>query len=97
MTGGGSGMAFWEETPGQTKDTLERLYLLAALGRSRCTPGGIGGSGWGEEHLDFPAQVVAPATWTRISSRKRTYERTSSANYPGGGLSIIINILMDFV
>ena len=42
-------------TPGQTKDMLERLYLLAGLGMFWC------GSGWGEEHLELPAQAVAPA------------------------------------
>ena len=41
--GGVSGMPIWEETRGQTQDTLERLYLLAGLGTSRCPPGGVGG------------------------------------------------------
>ena len=31
-------MSIWEETPGQTKDTLERLYLSAGLGMSWCPP-----------------------------------------------------------
>ena len=39
-------MPIWEETPGQTKDMLERLHLSAGLGMSRCPPGGVGGSGW---------------------------------------------------
>ena len=29
-------MSIWEETSGQTQDTLEGLYLLAGLGTSRC-------------------------------------------------------------
>ena len=53
-------MPVQEETPGQTKDMLERLYLSAGLGTSRCPPGGIGGSGRGEEDLDLSAQAVAP-------------------------------------
>ena len=53
-------MPVQEETPGQTKDMLERLYLSAGLGTSQCPPGGIGGSGRGEEDLDLSAQAVAP-------------------------------------
>ena len=30
--GGVSGIPIWEETSGQTKETLERLYLSAGLG-----------------------------------------------------------------
>ena len=41
-------MPIWEETSGQTQDTLERLYLLAGLGTSLCPPGGVGGCSWGE-------------------------------------------------
>ena len=61
----------WEETPGQTEDTLERLYLWAGLGTSWCPPGGVGGSGRGEERLVLPAPALAPVTPTRRSSRKR--------------------------
>ena len=62
--GGVSGMPIWEETLGQTKDTLERLYLLAGLGTLCCPPGGVGGSGRGEERLDPPAQFVATSIQT---------------------------------
>ena len=55
------------------KDTLERLYLLAGLETSWCPPGGVGGSGRGEERLDLPAQTVAPVTQTQISSRKHNF------------------------
>ena len=64
-------MPIREETPGQNKDTLERLYLSDGLGKSWRPPGGVGGSGCGEERLDLPAQTVAPGTWTRLSGRKR--------------------------
>ena len=60
-----------EETPGQIKDVLERLYLSAGLGISWCAPGGVGGSDRGEERLDLPAQAFAPVTRTRIRVRKR--------------------------
>ena len=63
-------MPIWEETLGQIRDMLEKLYLLAGLGTFWCPPGGVGGSGQGEEHLDLPAQAVALATQTRISGRK---------------------------
>ena len=62
--GGVLGMPI-RETPGQTKDMMERLDLLAGF------PGGVGGNGSEEEHLDFPAQAVAPVTRTWISSKKR--------------------------
>ena len=58
---GGLGMTIQEETLGQTKDKLERLYLSGGLGTSRCPPRGVGGSCWGEKCLDCP----------RISGRKQ--------------------------
>ena len=69
-------MPIWEETPGQTQDALERFYLSAGLGTSRCPPGGVDGSSRGEEYLDVPASDVAPVTWTQISDRKRDGMRT---------------------
>ena len=72
--GGVSGMPVWEETPGQSKDTLETLYLSAGLGTSWCPPGGVAG-GWREECLDLPAQAVAPNTRTRVSGRKQDETR----------------------
>ena len=51
-------MPIQKETPGQTKDGMERLYLSAGLGMSWCPPRAVGGSGLGEEHLDLPAQAV---------------------------------------
>ena len=69
--GGIVGMPIQEETRGLTKDTLERLYFLPVLGTFWCPPGGVGGSDWGEKHLDLPAEAVAPATRTQISSRKQ--------------------------
>ncbi|KAK3513030.1 hypothetical protein QTP70_000193 [Hemibagrus guttatus] len=37
-------MPHWEETPGKTQDTLERLCLLANLGTPRDPSGRAGGS-----------------------------------------------------
>ena len=62
--GGVSGTANREETSGSTQDTLERLYLSAGLGTPGDSPGGAGGSGWGEDCLGFPAEDAAPATRT---------------------------------
>lgn len=42
-----------EETPWQTQDMLEILNLLACLGTPWDSPGGAGGSGWGEESLSL--------------------------------------------
>ena len=64
-------MSIQEETPGQTKDTLEKLYLSAGLRMSQCPPRGVGGHGREEECLDFPAQAVSPVTQTQISGRKQ--------------------------
>ena len=55
-------MPIQEETPGQTEDMLERLYLSAGLGTSWCPSGRVGRRDGGEEHLEFFAQAVAPAT-----------------------------------
>ena len=41
LWGGVLGMPIWEETPGQTKDTLKRLYLSAGQGTFQCPPGGF--------------------------------------------------------
>lgn len=38
-------MSHEEESPGQTQDTLERLYLSAGLGMPQYCPGYAGGSG----------------------------------------------------
>ena len=61
-----SAKPIWDETLGQTKDKLERLYLLAGLGTSWHPPAG---AGWREECLDLHAQAVAPKT--QMSRRKR--------------------------
>ncbi|KAK3517715.1 hypothetical protein QTP70_016131 [Hemibagrus guttatus] len=42
------GMPHWEEAPGKTQDTLERLCLSAGLGTPRGPSGRAGGSVWGE-------------------------------------------------
>ncbi|KAK3572560.1 hypothetical protein QTP86_000430 [Hemibagrus guttatus] len=42
------GMPHWEEAPGKTQDTLERLCLSAGLGMPRGPSGRAGGSVWGE-------------------------------------------------
>ena len=55
-----------EEASGPTQDTLEGLYLSAGLGTPRDSPGGAGGSGWGEDCLGFSAEAAAPATRTLI-------------------------------
>ena len=78
--GGVSGMPIREETPGQTNDTLERLYLSAGLRTSWFPPGGVDGSGRGEERLDLPAQAVAPATRSRISISNKTKSINQSIN-----------------
>ena len=44
-------MSNWEEALGQTKDTLERLCLSAALKTHQYPHGGAGGDGWGEGGL----------------------------------------------
>ena len=50
---------------GDTNDMLERSYLSAGFGTSWYP-----GSAQGEEHLNLPAQAVAPTTQTRIRGRK---------------------------
>ena len=47
--GGVLGIPIRGETPGQTQDALERLYVSAGMGRSRCPPGRVGGCSWGGE------------------------------------------------
>ncbi|KAI3365602.1 hypothetical protein L3Q82_010686 [Scortum barcoo] len=44
-------MSHWEEAPGKTQDTLERLCLSAGLGTPQNPPGRAGGSIWGEGRL----------------------------------------------
>lgn len=46
------------------QDRLERFYVSAGLGMLRYSPGGVGGSGLGEESLGFPAETAVPMTWT---------------------------------
>ncbi|KAK3513744.1 hypothetical protein QTP70_028732 [Hemibagrus guttatus] len=46
--GGVPGMPHWEEAPGKTQDTLERLCLSAGLGTPLGPSGRAGGSVWGE-------------------------------------------------
>ncbi|KAK3510466.1 hypothetical protein QTP70_008659 [Hemibagrus guttatus] len=41
-------MPHWEEAPGKTQDTLERLCLSAGLGTPRGPSGRAGGNVWGE-------------------------------------------------
>ena len=71
--GGVLGVPIVEETLGQTKKTLKRLYLLASLGTSWCPLGGGGGSG---ERPELPAQAVAPATRTRLAAEIETKTKT---------------------
>jgi len=54
-------MSHWEETPGKTQDTLERLCLSADLETPRGPPGRAGGSGRRQGRLGFSAQAAAPA------------------------------------
>ena len=55
-------MSHWEETPGKTQGTLERLCLSAGLGTPRGPPGRAGGSGRGQGRLGFSAQAAVAAT-----------------------------------
>ncbi|KAK3549179.1 hypothetical protein QTP70_033971 [Hemibagrus guttatus] len=48
------GMPHWEEAPGKTQDTLERLCLSAGLGTPRGPSGRAGGSVWREGGLGIP-------------------------------------------
>jgi len=48
-------MSNWEETPGQTQNPLEGLYISSGLGTPRDLPGGTGERGWGEGSLGGPA------------------------------------------
>uniref|UniRef100_A0A3B5A479 BED-type domain-containing protein n=1 Tax=Stegastes partitus TaxID=144197 RepID=A0A3B5A479_9TELE len=69
-SGGFPNSATWEETPGQTQDPLERLYLSAGLGTPRDPPGRAGKRRRGEGGLGRPAPPAAPATQPRISGRE---------------------------
>lgn len=52
----------------QTQDSLDRLYLSAGLGTTRCTPeGGRRGKG----SLAFSAQMAAPETQNHRKGRKQ--------------------------
>jgi len=44
----------WEETPGQTQNLLEGLYISSGLGTPQDPPGGTGECGWGEGSLRGP-------------------------------------------
>lgn len=46
-------MSNWEEDMGQTKNTLEELYIPFGLGVSQNPPGGARECGQGEEHLGY--------------------------------------------
>lgn len=61
--GGALGMSIREETPGQTLERLERLYLWAGLGMPRA---GAGGS---SQEEDFPAEAATPVTQTRTDEQ----------------------------
>ncbi|KAI3351626.1 hypothetical protein L3Q82_020238 [Scortum barcoo] len=52
----------WEEAPGKTQDTLEKLCLSAGLGTPQSPPGKAGGSVSGEGSLGISAQTAASAT-----------------------------------
>ncbi len=65
--GGILGLSHREEAPGKTQDMLEGLCLSACLATPWGSPGGAGGSVWGEGSLEFLAETVAPATRLRIS------------------------------
>lgn len=47
-----------EGGPGQTQDTLERLYLSAGLWMSWCYPRRSGGGGWEEGDVGFSQPVL---------------------------------------
>jgi len=49
------GMSNWEETPGQTQNALEGLYISSGMGTPRDPPGGTRECGWGEGSLGGPA------------------------------------------
>ena len=68
--GGFPGTSDWEETPRQTQNPLERLYISSGLGTPRDPPGGAGERCWGEGGLESPAGPTASATRPRISGMK---------------------------
>ena len=61
-SGGVPGMSRWEETPGKTQDTLERLCRPAGLGTPWDPPRRAGGSVRSEGSLGVPSQTAASAT-----------------------------------
>ncbi len=65
--GGIPGLSHREEAPGKTQDTLKGLCLSACLATPWGSPGGAGGSVWGEGSLEFLAETAAPTTRLRIS------------------------------
>ena len=65
--GGFPGTSDWEETPRQTQNPLERLYISSGLGTPRDPPGGAGERCWGEGGLESPAEPTASATRPRTS------------------------------
>jgi len=48
-------MSNWEETPGQTQNPLEGLYISSDLGTPQDLPRGTGELGWAEESMGGPA------------------------------------------
>ena len=54
-------MSSWEETPGQTEDQVERLYLHAGLGTPRDPPVRASRGGQGKGSLGIFADTAAPA------------------------------------
>lgn len=65
--GGVVGMNSQEETPGQTRNMLERF--LSDLGMPRHPPGGTYGRGQGVDNLSFPTETAALVAWARISGK----------------------------
>lgn len=63
-------MSHEKESPGQTQDKIERLYLSAGLGTPQCSPGYAGGSGWLEGGLGFSAWTAAPVTRDQVNRGK---------------------------
>ncbi|MEQ2296538.1 Tetratricopeptide repeat protein 30A [Ameca splendens] len=73
-SGGVPGTSHREEAQGTAQDTLEGLCLSAGLGTPWAPPGGDGGGVWGEGRLGVSAESAAPATWSRISGRRRYFD-----------------------
>lgn len=53
---------FGMSNQGETNDTLDHKSCLAQY-----TPGGTGGSDWGEDGVGFPDKTAAPTTQTQVS------------------------------